>query len=147
MVLSVDGRFLGPQHLPLKGLINMNEVGIGSRVLNFLVDTLAISLIGYGFYKWHVFYVMYYNYTPQQYYKFFYATVFVYYFIWEVLLCRTPGKYLTMSRVRSASGKRPTILQFFLRSLLRLILIDPFFIPILNRPLHDALSKTRVVEV
>ena len=147
MVLRVYGRFLGHQHLPLKGLTNMNEVGIGSRVLNFLVDTFAISLIGYGFYKWHVFYVMYYNYTPQQYYKFFYATVFVYYFIWEVLLCRTPGKYLTMSRVRSASGKRPTILQFFLRSLLRLILIDPFFIPILNRPLHDALSKTRVVEV
>ena len=102
MVLRVDGRFLGHQHLPLKGLTNMNEVGIGSRVLNFLVDTFAISLIGYGFYKWHVFYVMYYNYTPQQYYKFFYATVFVYYFIWEVLLCRTPGKYLTMSRVRSA---------------------------------------------
>ena len=141
------GLFLGYQILPSNGLSNMNEVGIGSRVLNFLVDTLAISLIGYGFYKWYVFYVMYYNYTPQQYYKFFYATLFGYYFIWEVLLSRTPGKYLTMSRVRSSNGKRPTVLQFFLRSLLRLILIDPFFIPILNRPLHDALSKTRVVEV
>jgi hypothetical protein len=34
-----------------------------------------------------------------------------------------------------------------LRSLLRLTIIDAFFIPFLERPLHDALSKTRVVEV
>ncbi len=27
----------------------MNEVGIGSRIVNFLVDTFAITFIGYGF--------------------------------------------------------------------------------------------------
>lgn len=125
----------------------MNEAGVGTRVVNFLVDMLAISLISYGVYKWYMFYVMYYGYTPYQFYIFFYATLFVYYFIWEALLSRTPGKYLTMTRVRSANGKRPALYQVLFRSILRLTLIDPFFIPFLNRPLHDALSKTRVVEV
>lgn len=127
--------------------INMKEVGIGTRVLNFLVDTLAVAIIGYAFYKWYLFYVMYYFYTPVQYYKFFYATLFAYYFIWEAITSRTPGKYLTMTRVRNVEGKRPGIHLFFVRSLVRLTLIDPFFIPLLNRPLHDALSKTRVVEM
>ena len=107
----------------------MNQVGVGTRVLNFLVDTLLIALIAYGLYKWYSFYVVYYNYTPYQYYVFFYATIFLYYFIWESLLTRTPGKYLTMTRVRTDSNKRPGIHRIFVRSLVRLILIDPFFIP------------------
>lgn len=125
----------------------MNEVGIGTRVLNFLVDTLAIALISYGLYKWYLFYVMYYGYTPYQYYLFFFATLFVYYFLWEAFLTRTPGKYLTMTRVRSADGRRPAIYQILLRSILRLTIIDPLFIAFIDKPLHDALSKTRVVEV
>lgn len=125
----------------------MNEVGIGTRVLNYLVDTLAITLISYGLYKWYVFYMMYYNYRTFQFYQFFFATIFVYYFIWESLFSRTPGKFLTMTRVRSAAGKRPAIYRIFLRCLLRLTIIDPIFIAIINRPLHDALSGTRVVEV
>ncbi len=125
----------------------MNEVGIGTRVLNFLVDTFLVWLMGYGLYKWYVFYVFYYNYKPYPFYMFFYGSLFLYYFVLESIFTRTPGKYVTMTRVRSAGGKRPSILQFFLRSLLRLTLIDPFFIPFLDRPLHDALSKTRVVEV
>ena len=125
----------------------MNEVGIGTRVLNFLVDTFLIWLMGYGLYKWYVFYVFYYNYKPYPFYMFFYGSLFLYYFVLESIFTRTPGKYVTMTRVRSADNSRPSILQFFLRSLLRLTLIDPFFIPFFDRPLHDVLSKTRVVEV
>ena len=124
----------------------MNEAGVGTRVLNFLADMLAISLISYGLYKWYMFYVMYWDYTPYQYYLFLYATWFIYYFVWEALLSRTPGKYLTMTRVRNVDGMKPAFYQILLRSILRLTLIDPFFIPFLNRPLHDALSKTRVVQ-
>ncbi len=125
----------------------MNEVGIGTRVLNFLVDTLLVSLAGYGLYKWYTFYVFYYGYKPFQYFYFFYAALFLYYFIFESLLTRTPGKYITMTRVRTKDGKRPGLHRIFLRSLLRLTIIDPFFIPFIDRPLHDALSQTRVVEV
>jgi uncharacterized RDD family membrane protein YckC len=124
----------------------MNEVGVGTRVINFLVDTLIIFLISFGLYKWYIFYVRYWDYKFYPWYQFFYATNFVYYTIFELIASRTPGKWLTMTKVRTAGGNKPAFYQVLLRSLLRLTIIDPFFIPLLNRPLHDALSKTRVVE-
>ncbi len=125
----------------------MNEVGVGTRVINFLVDTIIIFLISYGLYEWYTFYVRYWEYKYFPWYQFFYATLFIYYTIFELIASRTPAKWLTMTKVRTASGSKPAFYQVLLRSLLRLTIIDPFFIPILQRPLHDALSKTRVVEV
>ncbi len=125
----------------------MNEVGVGTRVINFLVDTLIIFLISYGLYKWYIFYVRYWEFKYYPWYQFFYATLFIYYTVFELIASRTPAKWLTMTKVRTASGSKPAFYQILLRSLLRLTLIDPFFIPIFQRPLHDALSKTRVVEV
>ena len=125
----------------------MKQVGVGTRVINFLIDTIAVFLISYGLYKWWTFYVIYWKYTYFQYYYFFYATLFVYYTLFELLTSRTPGKWLTMTKVRTISGGRPAFYQVLLRSLLRLTIIDPFFIPVFEKPLHDALSKTVVVEV
>lgn len=125
----------------------MKEMGIGSRVVNLLIDTLVIFLISYGLYKWYSFYMRFYDYKFFPFYVFFYATLFSYYFILEGITNRTIGKFLTFTKVVSAAGKRPSFTQVFLRSLLRLTIIDPFFIPFLDRPLHDALSKTRVVQV
>jgi uncharacterized RDD family membrane protein YckC len=124
----------------------MNEVGIGTRVINFLVDMFLVFLISYGLFKWYRFYVYYYDAYPYQYYLFFYATWFVYYLLFELIFARTPGKWISMTKVRDTEGKRPAWYKIVFRSLLRLTLIDPFFIPFLNRPLHDHLSKTRVVE-
>jgi uncharacterized RDD family membrane protein YckC len=125
----------------------MKEVGVGTRVINFLVDTIIVFLITYGLYKWWNFYVFYWQFKYYSFYKFFYATLFIYYTLFELVVSRTPGKWLTMTRVRTATGGRPAFHQVLLRSLLRLTIIDAFFIPFLERPLHDALSKTRVVEV
>ena len=124
----------------------MQEVGIGGRVINFFVDTLLVFLISYGFYKWYSFYVMYWQFKFFPFYLFFYSTVFVYYTLSEALFSRTIGKIFSLSKVRNFNDKRPSFLQVVLRSLLRLTLIDMFFIPFLGRPLHDHLSKTRVVE-
>jgi len=125
----------------------MNEVGVGARSINFLVDTILVFLISYGFYKWWSFYVMFWNYKFIPFWMFFFATLFVYYSFFELLLSRTPAKYITLTTVRNVQNKRPAFYQVLLRSLLRLTIIDLFFIPIIGRPLHDALSKTRVVEV
>ena len=128
--------------------INMpHETGMGGRVINFVVDTILIALIAYGFYRWWYFQVMYWQYKFIPYYLFFFATIFVYYTVSESLFGRTPGKLLSLSRVTNLENKRPSFGQIVLRSLLRLILIDAFFIPFFDRPLHDAWSKTRVVEV
>jgi len=122
----------------------MKEVGIGTRVLNFIIDTLLIALASYGLYKWYSFYVYYYYYHPYQYYLFFYATLFVYYLLFELLFSRTPAKWITMTKVRDKQGNKPTWYAIIIRSLLRLTLIDPFFIPFFARPLHDQVSNTRV---
>jgi hypothetical protein len=125
----------------------MMEVGVGTRVINFLIDTIVVFLIAYGLYEWWVFYVRFWNYKFYPFYEFFYAVIFVYYTIFEALTTRTIGKFATMTKVITASGKRPAFYRILLRSLLRLTLIDPFFIPLFGRTLHDQLTNTRVVEV
>jgi len=124
----------------------MKEVGVGTRVINFLVDTILIFILAFSFYKWWSFYVLYWQYTYFPFYMFFWATTFVYSAFFELIWSRTPGKWLSISKVRNAAGGKAAWYQVVLRSLLRLTLIDCFFIPFLDRPLHDALSKTRVVE-
>ena len=125
----------------------MNEVGVGTRVLNFLIDTIIIFLIAYGLYKWWTFYVMYWDYKFFAYYKFFFATLFVYYSIFEIIWSRTPGKWVSMTKVRNMAGGKPAFYQVLIRSLIRLTLIlDPVFIAFFQRPLHDVISKTRLVE-
>jgi uncharacterized RDD family membrane protein YckC len=124
----------------------MKEVGIGSRVINFVVDTILIALIAYALYKWNNFYVYYWQHKFYPFYLFFYPMVFVYYTIFETIAGRSPGKWLSITRVRNLKGERPAFYQVLLRSLLRLTFIDMFFIIIFDRPLHDQLSKTRVVE-
>ena len=124
----------------------MKEAGIGTRVINFLIDTILIFLLAFALYKWWIFYVTYWDYKFFPFYQFFHATTFVYYFLFEALFSKTPGKWLTMSKVRNTSGGKPGWYQVLLRSLTRLTIIYAFFIPILGRPLHDAISGTRLEE-
>ena len=125
----------------------MRQVGIGSRVINFLVDTLLIFLIAILVSRWYNWYVFYYGFKGKNYAWFFWSTLFVYYTIFEGIFARTPGKFLTYSKVVTLTGKKPNILWILLRSLIRLTLIDLFFQPFLGKTLHDYISKTDVVEV
>jgi uncharacterized RDD family membrane protein YckC len=124
----------------------MKEVGIGTRVLNCVVDTLLVFLLAYGasaFWNW---YVYYWNYPYLNFGWFFFGSLFIYYFIFESLTGRTPAKWLSYSKVVAKNGKRPGVLKVLVRSLARLTLIDLFFYPFLDKTLHDYLSNTRVVE-
>jgi len=82
---------------------------------------------------------------------FFFGSQFIYYFIFELLFAKTPAKWLTASKVVSSKSTKDITVkaslgQIFIRSLSRLIIIDPFFIPFLGTTLHDHLSGTMVVE-
>jgi len=124
----------------------MNEVGVGSRVINFVTDTIIIALVSYALYKWNNFYVYYWQHKFYPYWMFFYPFIFVYYTVFEGIFSRTLGKWISITKVRNLKGGKPAFYQVLLRSLLRLTFIDMFFIPFFDRPLHDQLSKTRVVE-
>ena len=125
----------------------MKVVGTGTRVLNFLIDVLLIFIISVAFDKWYTFQVVYWGYTPLPAYSFFFISLFVYYFIFELIWKRTPGKWISISKVVTKDGKKPNFFQIFIRSLVRLIVIDCFFIPFLDgKTLHDYLSGTVVIE-
>jgi uncharacterized RDD family membrane protein YckC len=124
----------------------MPRVGFGTRVLNFLIDTAIIFIIAYILKKVWDWSVIFYQYTPYNFGEIFAPVLVIYYFLFELIFTRTPGKWLTGSKVKNKTGGRPVFWQFIVRSIIRFTIIDAFFIPFLEMPLHDYLSKTRVVE-
>ena len=123
------------------------KVGIGTRVINFVTDTLLIFGITYAVNQAWDFYVFYWQYTYIPFYTFFWLIMFVYYVLFEGIFARTPGKWLSFSKVvKTGTAARPAFWQVLLRSAVRLTLIDCFFLPFLEKTLHDYLSKTNVVE-
>ena len=124
----------------------MNKVGTGTRVLNFLADKLLIFFIAYAASKVHQWYVMYYHVHYYRFGWFFFTTLVIYYTFFESIFARTPGKWLSISKVIDRQGNKPFFVAIMIRSLSRLILIDMFFIPFLDKTLHDYLSATEVVE-
>lgn len=125
----------------------MRTVGDGTRTLNFLIDTAIIFAIAYFSFKGWNWYVKFWGYPYYRFGWFFFGILFVYYFLFESIFSRTPGKWFTYSKVVGLDGKRASVPAVLIRSLTRLTIIDLFFIPILGRPLHDHLSRTRLVEV
>ncbi len=125
----------------------MKQVGIGTRVINFVVDTLVIFVLSFAAYKGWAFYAFYYGILFIPFYYFFWAILVIYYLFFESIFKRTPGKWLSLTKVVNKNGGRPSFLQILLRSFVRIIFIDCFFIPFLNKTLHDYLSGTEVVEV
>lgn len=126
-------------------MLQLKYTGVGTRVINFLVDVIPVfilAFIGHKVWRW---YVYYYAFTPYNFGWFFAAAILLYYTLWEAFTGRTPGKMISHCRVVNQQGRRPAFYQVLLRSLLRLTIIDPFFIAFVNKPLHDYLSKTEVV--
>lgn len=125
----------------------MRIVGTGTRILNFIVDTLVVFAIAYTVYKIRQWYVFYYGVKFINFGYLFFAALFVYYFLLESFSGRTLGKLLSYSKVVTVQGKKPSVIKIFVRSLMRLTIVDMFFIPFLDKPLHDYVSKTEVVEI
>ena len=125
----------------------MRIVGDGTRALNFFIDTLLVFLLAYiGFKTWN-FYVMYWGYPAYNFGWFFFGILFVYYTFFELVFGRTPAKWFTYSKVVTLKGNKPALWQILVRSLVRLTIIDMFFIPIFGKPLHDKLSGTVLIEI
>ena len=123
------------------------QAGIGTRVLNFIIDTIIIAILAIAWMKYWKFYVFYYHIQHYNFWEFFFATLFIYYSILESAWGRTPGKWFSFTKVVDASGNKPAVITILWRSALRLVPIDIFFIPFIGMPLHDYLSKTTLKEV
>ena len=123
------------------------QAGIGTRVLNFLVDTILIAVLTIAVFKYWKFYVFYYHMPHYNFWVFFFVVLFVYYAVLESLWGRTPGKWFSFTKVVDMKGNKPSIVTILFRSLIRLVPIDFLFIPFIGAPLHDYLSKTTLKEI
>ena len=124
----------------------MRKVGDGTRALNFFIDTVLITILAMLLRRWWNFYVMYWGYPPINFGWFFFGTTWSYYFLFESIFAKSPAKWFTQTKVVTLTDSKPSFLIIFWRSLLRLTVIDLFFGPFLDGPLHDYASKTKVVE-
>ncbi len=128
----------------------MRVVGIGTRVLAFLVDFSIVFLITLGVKRGWDFYVFYYHIFFMPFFYFLAIIGFLYYFILEAIWKRTPGKWLALTKVVNKTGGKPAFFQILTRSLVRVlgvIIIDSMFIPFIGKTLHDYVSKTEVAEI
>ena len=113
--------------------------------MHFFLDTIFICILSYIVYEWYNFYVLYWHYKPFRYGYFFFATTWAYTFLFELLFSQTIAKMLTKTKVVSTNGKRPNIIQLFIRATLRTSLITMFGMAWNDQPLHDSFSKTVLV--
>jgi len=120
-------------------------IGEGTRIMNFFLDTIFICFLSYFIYEWYNFYVYYWHFMPFRYGYFFFATTWVYTFLFELIFCKTIAKMITKTKVISTNGKRPNIFQFIIRATLRTSLVTMFGLAWNDQPLHDTFSKTLLV--
>lgn len=130
--------------------LNMRIVGIGTRVFGFIPDFIIICAITYGIDRGWDFYVFYYGFLYISFFYFLAMVGFVYYLFFEGIWKRTPGKWLSLTKVVNQQGGKPSFIQILIRSAARVlgvIIVDSIFISFLHKTLHDFLSRTEVVEI
>jgi uncharacterized RDD family membrane protein YckC len=73
--------------------------------------------------------------------------MFLYNFSFEIYNGQTLGKYITKTKVVYKDGSKPSFLNLFMRSILRLIPIDALsYLFGSEQGFHDKLSSTRLVK-
>ena len=126
----------------------MSTADKGARLANAIIDSLLIFILIllfiYMLYfinpslfeKWH--------YLPD----IIYIIIFIaYYLLFEGISGRTPGKWLTKTKVTGYGGNRPGLSRIFARTLLRMIPLDLLSFLFGSLGLHDLLSRTTVVHL
>jgi uncharacterized RDD family membrane protein YckC len=123
-------------------LMVSSDVSLGKRFLNVFIDNIVRVIFAAGaaflcklldvaelgtFFIWFTF--------PA------------YYIFFEGLLARTPGKFITGTRVVAVGGGRPTFMQIVGRTFARVVPFEPFsFLGGTPTGWHDRWSGTRVVD-
>ncbi|MCY0968738.1 RDD family protein [Chryseobacterium wangxinyae] len=135
-------------------IIDRNKASLGTRFVNNMIDLIILAIIHvvlaifsnllYAI-TYHNFFIFYNN--GGFIWDFFLGAVvaFIYFYLWESYSDgKTPGKYLTGTRVISTDGNRPTKKQYLSRSLYRVIPFEAlsFFG---SEGWHDGMSDTRVI--
>ena len=117
---------------------NLNLANEEKRGENLIIDFIISSIFGVA-----IAFLTFKNYTIA--FLTYILVRFIYYFTFEYLYGRTPGKFQTQTEVVNETGKKPNIGQLIMRSICR-------FISVLSgisddeRAVHDILSNTLVIK-
>lgn len=128
-------------------VVNFDTVGSDIRLINFLIDLILWSII-YGISVFLLgFIVPYINYIVSDTVKHvvYVITFFGYYGLMEFKYQRTLAKFITKTWVVTLNGLKPSGREILIRTLSRLIPMDPVSYLFTPFGIHDKLSKTRVV--
>lgn len=126
----------------------------GQRIINYIIDMFIVGTVTALTAEYTDIIDLKtldpFNIPPQMIYIT-YPCTFIYYFIFELFLGKTPGKLLSKTRVVNLEGDKPEIKELVIRSAVRLLDIFYIFSFVILMPrhiggLHDLLSKTRVID-
>lgn len=117
--------------------------GISLRFVNFLLDTSLFLVM------MMIFFFIFREEIDRENVKWIsLVSYFSYYFLFEYISGRTPGKYFTGSKVVSTSNAgQNLLLQIVLRTLMRFIPIDILSYLFSCRGLHDIISGTTLIKL
>ncbi len=113
-------------------------VPFSTRFYGFIIDTLCIGVLE------AIFYII----TPSASHGnsvFGLLLYFLYYFLFEVSIGKTPGKFITRTSVVDLGGTSQTVDQALVRTISRFIPFEPLSFLFSGSAWHDKLSRTMVV--
>ncbi len=76
---------------------------------------------------------------------YFFIFYVIYHLTFEYFFGKTPGKFLTGTKVIDSNGNKPNFKTLLIRNLCRLIPFDPLSFLIADRGWHDSISETYVI--
>ena len=113
------------------------------RLINFLIDNTIFTIFAFIF-----LYFFKDKINREDAVIILFVFYFLYYFIQELTWKRTVGKYITKTKVISKlTNEKYFILQIFIRTIIRFIIIDTLSYLFTNKGLHDFLSKTETIKL
>lgn len=135
-------------------IVDRHKASLGIRFVNNLIDTIVLMIIQIIL---AIISTLLYNLTYHNFFFFFNnggflwdvfigaVIAFIYFYLWEYYSDgKTPGKYITGTKVISIDGGRPTQKQYLSRSFYRIIPFEGFTF-FGTDGWHDGMTDTRVI--
>ncbi len=124
---------------------------IGYRVLAFFLDFWIINFLGFflSLPYWSDILIYYPDYIMVYLFGINFTIIFLYFFLFELILRKTPGKAVLKLKVeKSQDSNLPWFMRILIRTICRFIPLEPFSFLLFKNEywLHDKFSKTIVVK-
>lgn len=123
---------------------------IGYRLLAFFVDFWIVNILGFVLTTPYWAYVL--NNHPNYIHEYLlganFLIIFLYFFLFEFIWRKTPGKAILKIKVVSETNSIFWFFKIFVRTLSRFIPLEPLSFVLFKNEffLHDKLSKTKVIK-